>query len=86
MQDLRSARQAQGGDPHLPRPQPPRLFRDGGIALITQRLRERERKRDWDFESVRVGDVVSSRKVSSSTLSFYILVFTSKRTTVQKGN
>ena len=44
MQDLRSARQAQGGDPHLPRPQPPRLFRDGGIALITQRLREREKE------------------------------------------
>ena len=45
MQDLRSARQAQGGDPHLPRPQPPRLFRDGGIALITAAERERERER-----------------------------------------
>ena len=44
MQDLRSARQAQGGDPHLPRPQPPRLFRDGGIALITAAEREREKE------------------------------------------
>ena len=41
-QDFRRPREAEGGDPNLPRPQPPRLLRDGNITA-TERVKEKAR-------------------------------------------
>ena len=43
LQDFRRPREAEGGDPNLPRPQPPRLLRDGNIAA-TEREKEKARR------------------------------------------